>query len=229
MNSTSFLFSQNCQCGEFSQVWCSPDRPEVLGARPPMQPCVSSSVSDFPGLGFLVSSELLQQEWLGGIHYEPLSPRNCLSLAFICTTQWGQPPSLLVSAPDNWASASPTDSVPFQPSPLQRRPVTSAGFLWFLQIIFWLSFSVWELMFSSHLCSLKTVRMFWDVIHFPLISMCCSKPFGLWSLFLLMVIKAINWLELYILLDTYVDAEQERAWKCQTSFQFMSDHVDGFS
>lgn len=141
----------------------------------------------------------------------------------------GQTPSLLVSAPDNWASASPTDPVTFQPSPLQRRPVTSAGFLWFLQIIFWLSFSVWELMFSSYLCSLKTVKMFWDVIHFPLISMCCSKPFGLWSLFLLIGMKAINWLELYILLDTYVDTEQERAWKCQSSFQFMSDQVDGFN
>lgn len=58
----------------------------------------------------------------------------------------------------------------------------------------WLSFSVWVLIFSSHLCSLKMVSMFWDVVHFSLISTGCCKPFGLWSLFLLIVIIAICWL-----------------------------------
>lgn len=90
MNSTSFLFLQNCWCAEFNQVWCSLDRPDALGARPPREPCISSSVLDFPGLGFLISRAFLQQEWVGNIYYEPPSPRNCLSLAFILATPWGQ-------------------------------------------------------------------------------------------------------------------------------------------
>lgn len=73
-----------------SSIRCSIIRPtgrDASGARPPEEALVDPSEPDSTGLGFMVSGELFQQERVGGIYYEPLSPRSCPSLAFIHTTQ----------------------------------------------------------------------------------------------------------------------------------------------
>lgn len=45
-----------------------------------------------------------------------------------------------------------------------------------------------------HLCCLKMVRIFWDVIHFSLTCLEWNKPLGLWSSLLLTAIITVSWL-----------------------------------
>lgn len=189
MKSTSFLFSKRYQCGEFSQVWCSPDRPEVLGARPPTEPCqfLSGRLSWFGVLGFKWISPTRVTGWY--ILWAPEPKRLPLS-CFYLDNPVGSNPFTLSLCPWQLGKCEP-----YRPRHLPAFPAAQETcdiswiFVIFTDNLLIVFFSLRAHVFLSSLL-FKNGQDVRDVIHFSLISMCCHKPFGLWSLFLLI---DLNW------------------------------------
>lgn len=119
----------------FNQVWFSAYSCDGLGVRrTPMEPFVSSSMLDFIGLAFVVSSQGISSTRVSGwcLLWAPEYMGLPCSCLYSYNSVWSNPFTLnLFSWKLYNASTSTTNTFVFWPFLLQRKHLRSVGFSWF--------------------------------------------------------------------------------------------------